>query len=537
VEGQNEIFRAPNDDIPNGCTLKNDIIFFRENERIVAAPNRCRHQGGTFQLKDDCLVCPRHNWRLDPQTMCYVSPTGMPHPTFDVQQVGPEIIVGASTNSHPWTVQARSPARLRKGELSIRFLAHACVEVRCGSVKIFTDPWLVGPAFSRGWWLAHLPPDDWLETLSEATAVYISHNHSDHLSQHTLRKLSDVRPDIPIYVPRFGSESCERLAREAGLENVISAPFDEWLTLDKDTRIMILRDAAGREDSGILIDYRGHLILNTVDCANLNDGVLPTEVDVLLSSFAGGASGYPVCWSELYSVAEIKRLLSRVRAAELVRIDKIVRSVQPKIFIPFAGYFTEAHPSDAAVRDLNVKNSPQRAIKVAEKNRGTRGWLPVAGGILDLADASVTGEDLPPRTNWDDEFSTYIPPIDASLNFVELHNLEGIKRYFDWVGYSGDLVLHVIETEEDFEFRIREFFVDFRSGSVSEDLPSGEFRYLRMTVRATSFRHVLRTGQPWEELSIGFQARFYRNPNQYNFDFWNHLQNALSVGSPWNQSP
>lgn len=530
---RSEVIRVPVDSISEGCTVKDDLILFRNDDRIVAAPNRCRHQGGTFRLDDDCLVCLRHNWRLDPQTMRYVSPVGITHPTFEVQQDGSNIVVSAGNANRPWTDRARSPGRLRAGELTIRFLAHACAEIRCGSTNIFTDPWLVGPAFTRGWWLSHHPPVDWLETLAEAAAIYISHNHSDHLNQHTLEKLAAVRPEIPVFVPDFGSASCERLVRRTGMRNVVSAPFGEWITLDSDTRFMILRDAAGREDSGIVIDYRGHLILNTVDCSNLNSGVLPPKVTVLLSAFAGGASGYPVCWTELYSVEEIERLVARNRAAELARIRETVRSVNPDFFIPFAGYFTEAHPGDADVRNLNAKNPPQRAITTAEQNPGTRGWLPVPGAILDVADGTATSEDIPPRSSWDDEFSTYIAPIDASLHFVELQSLEGIRRYFDWVGFRGDLVLHIIETDERFKSSIREFLVDFRTGSISENLPNGDYRYLRMKVRATSFRHVLRTGQPWEELSIGFQARFYRDPDHYNFDFWDHMQNALPDGSPW----
>jgi hypothetical protein len=79
----------------------------------------------------------------------------------------------------------------------------------------------------------------------------------------------------------------------------------------------------------------------------------------------------------------------------------------------------------------------------------------------------------------------------------------------------------------------REFFVDFRGGEVSTEQPSPAARYLRMRVRADVFRHILRWGLPWEEISIGFQARFYREPDVYNFDFWNHFQNELPSTLPF----
>lgn len=38
----------------------------------------------------------------------------------------------------------------------------------------------------------------------------------------------------------------------------------------------------------------GHMILNSVDCTRPNDGRLPQNVDLMMSDFAGGASGFPM---------------------------------------------------------------------------------------------------------------------------------------------------------------------------------------------------------------------------------------------------
>jgi len=528
-----ELMRVPYDSIPEGCSTHNDIIFYREAEHISAAPNRCRHQGGTLILEKDCFVCPRHNWQLNPKIMQYISPDGLSHPTFEVAREGLDLVVFSEPINRPWTLDFREPADLNAGELVIRFLAHACAEFICGSTKLITDPWLVGPAFTRGWWLAHQPPSDWLDCLADSTAIYISHNHSDHLNNHTLTKLAKVNPMIPIFVPDFGSSSCEQLIRRAGMKNVIPVPFGQWVNLDEEMRFMILRDAAGRDDSGILIDYRGHLILNTVDCSNLNNGDLPIKVDVLLAPFAGGASGYPVCWSDLYSDEEIEKLVARNRAAVLARLRETLRSVNPSYFIPFAGYFVEAHPGDEDIRLRNGKNSPERAIDLAESFEGTRGWLPHPGATLDVATGVSEGAEYVKRNSWDNEFSIYLPPVDDSLNFTPLKDVKGLQKYFAWVGFTGDLVLHVIESDEYLKETLREFYVDFRDVSVKLMKPVGQFRYLRMKVRATSFRYVLKNGEPWEEISIGFQGRFFREPDRYNYDFWDHMQNGLPVGTPW----
>lgn len=41
----------------------------------------------------------------------------------------------------------------------------------------------------------------------------------------------------------------------------------------------------------------GHKILNTVDCTRPNGGKLPENVDLMMSDFAGGASGFPMTFS------------------------------------------------------------------------------------------------------------------------------------------------------------------------------------------------------------------------------------------------
>lgn len=43
--------------------------------------------------------------------------------------------------------------------------------------------------------------------------------------------------------------------------------------------------------------FVGHQILNTVDCTNPNGGRLPHGIDIMLSDFAGGASGFPMTFS------------------------------------------------------------------------------------------------------------------------------------------------------------------------------------------------------------------------------------------------
>lgn len=520
--------------------LDNGKIIVHKDDKtgtITATRNRCKHQGGSFQKANGCvLTCSRHGWKLDVSTMRYVNPLGgLTQEQLHIEHTpGGAVQLFEVVDTH-WEFDRQTKEPLSPAEFTICFYAHACVEVRCGSKGLFTDPWLVGPAFTRGWWLVHQPPADWLERLASADAIYISHNHSDHLNVHTLTLLAARNPNVPMFVPAFDSDSCALLLRKIGLRNITTAPFGVWIALGNHGRFMLLQDSTGRHDSGILIEYKGHRVLNTVDSQNLCNGILPA-VDVLLTSFAGGASGYPLCW-EQYSEQYIATFVQNRRRAALLHVLSMVGKVQPKVYIPFAGYFTEAHPADSEIRRLNVKNTPQEVCEFIIKHYpDIFTWIPEPGGILDIG----LCQSYPPLTQPAEavyDFNKYLQEIQESLTFPALQTIEGIKEYFRWAGFQSDLVLHVIETNEDFQSVMREFYVDFFDLSFPNSRPLRGHRYLRMRCRSDVFRHVLRKGLPWEEISIGFQARLFREPDVYNFDFWDHFQNKLPKEPPqWENS-
>jgi CMP-N-acetylneuraminate monooxygenase len=433
--------------------------------------------------------------------------------------------------SKPWDDGRSARRELREGEFTLKFYAHACMELVANGYRLFTDPWLVGPAFSRGWWLSQRPPADWAERLAAADGIFISHNHSDHLNRHTLAILAERRRDVPIFIPAFDSPAMTTTLTALGFSDVRSVPFDRWETLRGDFRLMILPDATGRDDSGVLVEYAGHRVLDTVDAQNLRSGEIPSGVDVLLSSFAGGASGFPVCWNELYDEAKIRDIVTKSRRRHALAAATMARDAAARMFVPFAGYFYEAHPADADIRVRNVKNSPEELGELVRKlSPQTAVWIPEPGAILDIGSLKLLaeGRTAPPAP----EIETYTALIARDLHFAPLGSLEGIAQYFAWAGFRADLVLHLIETDESFAHTLREFLYDFSRGAIVEQRPPTAHRYLRMRVRADVFRHVLRHGQPWEEISIGFQARFYREPDAYNFDFWDHFQNHLPVSPP-----
>lgn len=119
------------------------------------------------------------------------------------------------------------------------------------------------------------------------------------------------------------------------------------------------------------------------------------------------------------------------------------------------------------------------------------------------------------------------------MHFPPLQSEAGLLEYFAWAGFQGDLLLHIIETDESFDRVFRDVMIDLSDPKIVAPPHRADQRYLRMRVRADVFRHVLQRGLPWEELTIGFCARFRRDPDVYNMDFWANVQDKLPERPAW----
>ena len=382
--------------------------------------------------------------------------------------------------------------------MQVNFWTHACAEIVCSKKRIVTDPWLVGPAFLGGWWLKHKPPADWLMRLQTADAIYISHSHSDHMNHATLDRLASVKLDAPIYVPDYESKSAEKAIARHGFTNVKAVPLFQWVDLGDGVRFQILPDTSGRDDSGLVVDDNGKILVNTVDAPNLNAGKLPCDIEWLLAPFSSGASCYPLCFPEQYDESHIRTQLGKLRDVALKSLIRLVNITQPANLMPFAGYFNH-HPRDAAIEALNGKNT---AEQIRNSFRWTHPHIKVHLPESDL------------ETSWDDAGKP--KPI-----FVDLQD------YFDWAGYRGDFTLCIEEMDPPLRSCLSRHFVDFLTGKVTKTEPHTHGQILKMQVRRAEFHQALAYGLGWEELAIGFHCRFWRCPDYYEAEFWDHFQNRL----------
>lgn len=548
--------------LKDGINLKKNhedgkcYIIYKDKDKIRACVNQCKHQGGLF-IKDiedmdgRTVRCTKHYWKLNVATMEYVNPPD----SFMQDEL--EAVLSDTDGSlelvelnpaDPWTAEPREAQELHAGEITLTYITHACVELKAGNKRMMFDPWLTGPAFARGWWLLHEPPSDAMDRLSQADLIYISHMHSDHLSYPTLQRLSKKRPDIPIYVGDTSRPVFWYLEKSGvNLTNINVVPFGVWQNVDKHLRFMILMDGVHPEmDTCLIVEYKGHMILNTVDCTRPNNGRLPHGVDVMMSDFAGGASGFPMTFhGGKYTESWKADFIKNERKKLLNYKTQLVKSLQPKIYCPFAGYFTEAHPSDRYIKETNSKNSAvdlNESIRKSCPNILT--WTPVPGSVLDLAlalnDPSNRGVITEPpggtkiyKDSWD--FDLYLDELNASVSAEIFKDKSWIQYYYNWAGFKDyNLVIRVIETGDDFKPLKGgyDYLVDFLDLSFPAARPERDHAYEEIKNRVNVMRHVVLNGRLWDDLYIGFNNRMSRDPDVYHHKFWNHFQTELPLSAP-----
>ncbi len=148
------------------------IIVYRDESGLVrACYNRCKHRSGCFippsshhpEDRPSVVKCANHGWKLDLAQMRYVDPLGkLYQPELEVELVpvfGGKTLVHLYENTEPlpWEIDSQERQTLTTGEFMTRFYTHATIEINCGGKTLFTDPWLIGPSSTRGWWLTHRP--------------------------------------------------------------------------------------------------------------------------------------------------------------------------------------------------------------------------------------------------------------------------------------------------------------------------------------------------------------------------------------------
>lgn len=406
--------------------------------------------------------------------------------------------------------------------------SHASLEFRRQDFSLLCDPWLEGLAFFGAW--RHYPKPRIKARDLNPSAIWISHEHSDHFHPQTL---SQFDRSIPIYIPSFLNHRLEERLQALGFKKIISLGFGERVQLANAFYLTIYEPASLWNDSQALLEIDGFRILNIND-AGVNYRIHQEigRVDCIASSFSPGASGYPATFTHL-SREEKKKIYLRSKDASLEMLLEVCRLYEASYFLPFASHFVLNHPKHLPYMQLVEKNTLE---DVKEKFGGS------GVSVIDL----LAGDSFDLKTC---EFKKLAR--DAKL-YTASHIQREIHREFDleeFESYYPDARKYALDMDLVFayfknlnlvpEMRLCEdlsvsVYPDFSSTfAFSFEIKEGSLKILdsllqapNLTIKIPSeiLMYICKHNESWDEATIGYWCEFSRNPDVYHAEFWRMLQ-------------
>lgn len=504
--------------ISEGLSSFDDFFIFKNQGAIKIFNRNCDHANGKLIIKKNDVSCPLHGWCFDPLNSKYKNNSVKKEPI--------KFETGENDKIH-FRIKKKTPSlpnfKISK-KISVEFVSHAFIFIESEDFRFAMDPWATGPSFIGGWWLNNPPTKFWKKKLNACNFIYISHNHPDHLNRHTLKF---IRQDMVFIIPDFISKSVEKILINMGFKNLVKLKFQSYYKFDDtDLFITILKSGDFRDDSGLYFTYGDFSLFSAVDANNINYNEFPKDSTLFLSSFSGGASGYPLCHDQ-YSIAEKISMVEKKKKSMMSIVKKNVKSINSKYFMPYAGFFDERAKRDSFIKENNKKISiddyekalkKQSILNVSNKNKFT-----FNGNQLISSQKLETDGKIDNPEKW----------ININLKKQKTSN-QDIISYFKNSKFYSKLILFLVLTDDSFSEEIKSFRIDF-----SYDIPkviednkdsfekynSNQKNILLIKAREHSFYYMINNRIPWENLSIGFQCRINRKPDVYNEKFWFHFTN------------
>jgi CMP-N-acetylneuraminate monooxygenase len=490
--------------------------------------NICPHQGGAIYDEGTQFECPQHGWRFDRETGRCLNAAKHAMTSFAVAVEGDALFVDLPR--HVGDDHAQRFGRPTKRGLTIELHAHACLEVAYQGFALLTDPWLDGPAFLGAW--APYPPHRASGATIRPDAILITHEHSDHFHEPTLRLLDRA---TPIYMPDFPNQRIPRRLAALGFHHIRPLSFGVTTTIANGWRITAFEPVSYWNDALVLVDVDGFRLLNINDAginAHIARKVAP--VDVLALQFSPGASGYPWTWAHLTDEQKID-ISTRACAGKLRMIHEATSVFGARAVLPFASHFTLWHPQHRAYARMMKRNTlADVAAGLDGTNVAVVELLPGDRWDLDKDIVERRCEIANPfdretldaymRTAVTDEAFASVHPSNEGLSHEELVEYLLQLNQVPEIGQCEDLTVRICgvsssptRTSLDVSFVV--------ANALLEILPSRPQRpNVIMTMPLAILTTIVRDGLSWDEAFIGYWCQFDRSPNVYHAGFWRLLQ-------------
>jgi CMP-N-acetylneuraminate monooxygenase len=488
----------------------------------------CPHQGGEVRLDNTGgLRCPQHGWRFDSDTGKGLN-NFFALSEFPVKVEGDRLL--ASVPDFP---AARISKVENSGRLdwpSVTLHSHACVEIASRKFSLLMDPWLVGPAF-LGSWIQYPPPVVDVTTL-RPDAIAITHEHSDHFHEATL---SCFDRKTPVYAPDFPNRRIILRLEAMGFSDIRPMTFGTTYMLSDSIRLTGFEPTSYWNDAIFLVEFDGCRILNIND-AGLNHRIAPllAPVDVVMSQFSIGASGYPLTWQHL-SDTEKAKIMRRSSEGKIRMLHDAMNLYEGRYLLPCASFFTLWHPSHREYLRQLKTNTLEDVVKAFEKQKGRvldllpgDRWEGSSGKIKRFEPAGrAEGAPQGPKRTIERSFdarvfeqyhpvSEKISREEAEAYFLRLNEVPEIV-------FCEDMTARV-ESLPESGGELLVILFEIRKGRLRILPDSPESPNVLIEIPINVLARVVRENLSWDEATIGYWCRISRSPDVYRAGFWRLLQ-------------
>lgn len=500
----------------------NYFLVFVENKYKLLS-SICPHQSGEIKLIDDdqCFKCEAHNWTfsIDGKSQNIKS---MKMSEYPVKVRDGQLFVDLSINNVIEKVKQKT------NQLPIiKLHAHACIEVKLDNFTLICDPWIEGNAF-LGSWIPYPAPIVKVTDL-KPNAIWISHEHSDHFHEPTLKKFDRT---IPVYVPHFPNRRMEQKLERLGFKNIISIRFGEPVQLAEHFKITTYEPASLWNDALVLIEAGDFRILNLND-TGINRAIAKQigTVDMVASSFSPGASGYPLTWTHI-SDEDKRSIMKSAKIGMLKMIEQSMEIYKAKYFLPFASYFSLWHKEHLRYIELMEKNTlldvcdyfKNTDVQVIDLLPGDEWHVATKELIKQQRDIEVFDKQYILNYIKKQDFSHAYNEMASTMNEFKITEAS-IENYFlnlndiPEIIFCEDVTVQVNSHGKE----INTIYFEVKNGQLKV-VKKLEQPNITFNVPAHILQYVITENESWDEPIIGYWCNFSRNPDVYHADFWRLLQ-------------
>ncbi len=516
------------ENLPMKITIDDDpYILSQTDNEIILFSAICPHQHNVVsELETDCWKCPSHEWTFDPKSGCSINTPNESLTKFPVL-IEDGVIFADIPEKMKQNIKNFSGEKILP---KITLVGNAAILVQWESYNFLFDPWIEGPAVF-GSWITYPPSNIRVKDLPKIHGIFISHEHSDHFHEFTLKKFDK---HIPIFVPDFDNKRLEFRLKKLGFSNITSLKSGIGFQLSDKVRITSFSSGSVWNDSIFFMQLGNFSILNINDAGfNWSLKTVIKDIDLLCIQFSP-ASGYPATWNHMSEKSKLD-LMHKRNDGMLHMIRGLVEILNPKFILPFANFNQLYLPEHRKFVEIQPRNSPQSVVDTLEEFDvnvlniipgeswdGKNNSFQRTGKMYqntNLLETVIEDKELI------DKNKKFVPKdFDLTFNdvknyFEDFHDSEISKEIGDY-----DFILEIVNGHE-----IIHSVIKFSNGKISceNTNSSSKNTYMYMKCPGPIVQEIIKNDLSWDEIQSGYWCEFDRNPDVYNIGLWKLLH------APW----